>query len=118
MCIRDRPGKAEVIDWSPNRAVVKLSGVPAGATVVYNMNWDPSWEANGAQAESYKDAVAVTAREGVETVEFRYVPRTLKYSLPLVALTLTSIVAVPLIARRRRRVAAGEVTSPTSSDIS
>lgn len=95
-------GTAEIIDWSPNRATVKVSGAEPGDLVVYNMNWDPSWRADGAYAENYENAVAAFLPEGADTIEFEYSPRTLKYSLPLSLFTLAAIIGFPIWRRRRR----------------
>lgn len=88
--LAEGPGRAEVVDWSPNRAVVRYQGAIPGALLVYNMNFDPSWRADGRPALSHGDAVAVRLSDASGSVEFRYVPRTLKYSLWLPALTLAA----------------------------
>ena len=80
--------RADVVEWTPNRAVVEVHGAPAGALVVYNMNYDPSWRVNGEPAESEHGLVAGRARGKDDRLEFRYHPRSLTWSLPLCALTL------------------------------
>lgn len=97
-------GTAEVVEWSPNRATVKLHDASPDALVVYNMNWFPSWTANGKPALDYQHAVAARVPAGTDTVVFRYFPRTLKYSLPVTLLTLGALAAI--IVRRRRRARA------------
>jgi hypothetical protein len=86
--VSDGPGKAEVVEWTPNRAVVRVQGAQPGALVAYNMNFDPSWSANGEPAENLGGLVAARLRPGEDTVTFRYFPRTFAYSLPLFLLTL------------------------------
>jgi hypothetical protein len=99
-------GRAEVVEWSPNRALVKLDGATAGSLVVYNMNWDPSWSANGRPALEYGHAVAVTVEGDTTSVEFRYRPRTLGVSLGVCLLTLAVAIGGPLGWRRWRRAKA------------
>jgi hypothetical protein len=93
-------GRAEVVEWSPNRARVKLDGATAGSLVVYNMNWDPSWSANGRPALEYEHAVAAVIEGDATSVEFRYRPRTLGVSLAVFLLTLAVAVGGPLGWRR------------------
>jgi hypothetical protein len=106
----DGEGDADIVDWTPNRAVVELAGVTPGELVVYNMNYDASWRANGEAALSYRGLVAARAPATGTRIEFRYVPRTLAWSLPLFLLTLAAVV-VPrrlfeaLLRRMRGRTA-------------
>jgi hypothetical protein len=85
-------GTADISDWSPNRAVVRVAGAGAGALVVYNMNYDPSWRANGEPALDYNGLVATRLTGDVAQVTFRYFPRTLRFSIPLFLLTLGLVV--------------------------
>lgn len=96
-------GTAEVVDWSPNRAVVQIKGATENALVVYNMNYDPSWRADGKPAENYANAVSTRVSAGDQRIVFRYFPRTLKWSLPVCFFTLASCIAGPLWWRRRKR---------------
>jgi len=88
-------GKAKLIDWSPNRAVVEISGADPGALVVYNMNHDLSWRANGAPALEHQGLVAARVEPGVRTITFRYLPRTLIPALVLFSLTLALVLVPP-----------------------
>ena len=96
-------GQAEVIEWSPNRAVVSVREASPGALLVYNMNYDPSWRADGDYAIEHASAVATRLTAAEQTVEFHYFPRTFKWSLPLFGLTLGLCVGVPLWWRRRKQ---------------
>jgi hypothetical protein len=101
----DGDGDADLVAWTPNSAVVELAGVTPGELVVYNMNYDASWRANGEPALSHRGLVAARAPTDGSRVEFRYVPRTLAWSLPLGLLTL-AVIFVPrraLDALRRRK---------------
>jgi hypothetical protein len=100
--VADGPGSAEVSDWSPNRALVRYQGARPGSLLVYNMNFDPSWRADGRPALEHGHAVAARLPGGDGTLEFRYVPRTLRYSLWLPALTLAGCLAVGGLGSRRR----------------
>ena len=86
--VADGPGKAQVITWSPNRATVRVTGARPGALVVYNMNYDVSWSADGKPALESERRVAGRLLPGHDSVEFSYFPRTLKYSIPVFLLTL------------------------------
>jgi hypothetical protein len=90
----DGVGDVDLVEWTPNRAVVELAGVTPGDLVVYNMNYDASWRANGEPALSHQGLVAARAPATGGRVEFRYLPRTLAWSLPLFLLTL-ALVALP-----------------------
>jgi len=81
-------GEAEVVEWSPNEALVRVSGAKPGSLVVYNMNYDPSWRANGVPALEFDGRVAHRLEAGESEVEFSYFPRTLAWSLPLALLAL------------------------------
>jgi hypothetical protein len=109
-------GSAEVVEWSPNRAVVRVSHASPDSLLVYNMNYDPSWRANGQPALDYHHAVAVRLRGGDETVEFSYFPRTFKWSLPLFVLTAAGGFGVPYWWRRRRRRPADRVNAADVND--
>jgi hypothetical protein len=81
-------GKAEVVEWSPNRARVRVSGATPGALVVYNMNYDRSWRANGEPALDFEGRVAHRLAPGETEVSFRYFPRVLWWSVPLSLIAL------------------------------
>jgi hypothetical protein len=99
----DDTGKAEVVKWSPNHATVEVTGAQAGALVVYNMNWDPSWRADGKPSERFQNLVATHLAPGQTRVEFRYYPRTFKLSIPVFLFTLGLSIGIPFYLRRRRR---------------
>jgi hypothetical protein len=83
-----RAPRAKVVEWTPNRAVIAVHDVEPGALVVYNMNYDPSWRADGAPALNHGGLVAGRLAPGAKSVEFRYFPRTLAWTLPICLLTL------------------------------
>lgn len=89
----DGGGEAELVAWTPNSAVVELQDVTPGELVVYNMNYDVSWRANGEPALSADGRVAARAPREGSRVEFRYEPRTLAGSMPLFLLTLALVLA-------------------------
>ena len=84
-------GEATLASWTPNSARVSVRGGQAGAMLVYNMNWDPSWRANGVSAVALDHAVATSLRGGDEVIEFRYRPRTLPFGLALAVLGLVAM---------------------------
>jgi hypothetical protein len=97
--------RADVVEWTPNRAVVQVHGAAAGALVVYNMNYDPSWRVNGEPAEYAYGLVAGRARGKDDRLEFSYYPRSLAWSLPVCALTLMLCVLRRRHFERIRRIA-------------
>lgn len=84
---------AEVVEWTPNRAVVSVRSAPAGSLVVYNMNYDPSFRADGERALEHEGLVAARLRPGAKSIEFRYFPRTLPFALVLCSVTLALCLA-------------------------
>jgi hypothetical protein len=86
--VAEGSGSVEVVEWSPNRARVRVQGASAGALIAYNMNYDPSWRSNGVPALEHVGVVAHRLAPGETEVEFRYFPRTLSWSLPLALLAL------------------------------
>jgi hypothetical protein len=86
--VSNGPGTAEILEWTPNRAVVRVEGARPGALLAYNMNYDPSWRANGEPATQIEGLVAYRLSGTDEVVTFSYFPRTLKFSVPLALLTL------------------------------
>jgi len=101
--VAEGEGKAEVVEWSPNHARVQVKGASRNALIVYNMNYDPSWRANGERAINWNKAVATRVAAGDHSIEFRYFPRTLKYSLPLSFATILACLSVAWWRRRRAR---------------
>jgi hypothetical protein len=81
-------GQARVTEWTPNHAVVEVSGARAGELLVYDMNYDASWRADGEPALAARGLVATRLSAASERVTFRYFPRTLRFSVPLLLLTL------------------------------
>ncbi len=81
-------GQARVTKWTPNHAVVEVSGARAGELLVYDMNYDASWRADGAPALDAQGLVATRLTAATARVTFRYFPRTLRFSVPLLLLTL------------------------------
>ncbi|MFZ5895314.1 MAG: hypothetical protein ACOY0T_29930 [Myxococcota bacterium] len=98
--VADGPGRAEIIEWTPNRASVRVRGAEEGALVVYNMNYDVSWRADGAPALEVEGRVAARLLPGRDSIEFSYFPRTLKYSLPIFLLSIGLVIASGTIAAR------------------
>jgi hypothetical protein len=81
-------GTARVVDWGPSHAVVDVTDGTPGALLVYDMNHDPSWRANGAPALEHRGLVSARLRGGSERIELRYFPRTFRWSLPLFGLAV------------------------------
>jgi hypothetical protein len=80
-------GTAHVTKWTPNTATVRYEGASPGSTLVYNMNYDPSWLANGSPAINYRATVATLLTSSAGEVTFRYYPRTLNWGLLICAFT-------------------------------
>lgn len=91
----DGPGSARVVEWTPDHAVVDVSGAEPGALVVYDMNYDPSWRADGKPALVENGLVAARLHAATERVTFRYFPRTFAWSVPLAFLTLLACLVRP-----------------------
>lgn len=90
-------GTARIEKWSPNRATISFEGLSDDAVVVYNMNYDPNWRAEGATVIEHAHAVAFRPHRANGQVSLRYFPRTLVPTLfiPLLAIGL-------LVAFRKR----------------
>jgi hypothetical protein len=86
---------ARVTDWSPNTATVRYEGAAPGTTLVYNMNYDASWRADGRPAESYRGAVATRVTSSAGEVAFRYYPRTLNWGLFICFVTALAAFITP-----------------------
>ncbi len=80
-------GGARVVHFTPNTAVVEYDHAGPGSLLVYNMNFDPSWRANGRTATDYKNAVATPLSSEGGRVTFSYYPRALNWGLFVCALT-------------------------------
>ncbi len=91
----DGAGSARVLDWTPDHAVVDVTGAAPGSLLVYDMNYDASWHADGAPALPAYGLVAARLTAPDQRVEFRYFPRTLRWSVPLAALTLFACLVRP-----------------------
>ncbi len=90
--VADGPGEATVTEWSPNRALVEVRGAEPGALVVYDMNYERSWRAEGAPALEHERRVAARLRPGATTIEFHYRPRRLGAGLLVCLATSGAIV--------------------------
>jgi hypothetical protein len=90
--VNDDSGTATVADWGPSHAVVEVVGAARGSLLVYDMNFDPSWSANGKPALDEHGLVAARLAGGNERVELRYFPRTFRWSVPLALLTVLACV--------------------------
>lgn len=86
--VDDDTGTATVVDWGPSHAVVEVEGAARGSLLVYDMNYDPSWSANGEPALSERGLVAARLGGGRERVELRYFPRTFRWSVPVALLAV------------------------------
>jgi hypothetical protein len=80
-------GEAKVVAWTPNTAEIEVTGATPGAVLVYNMNFEPSWRANGAPAIEYRHAVATRIESPSQRIRFSYYPRTLNASIGVFLLT-------------------------------
>jgi hypothetical protein len=86
--VAEGSGNARVVEWTTNRAVIEVSGASPEAVVAYDMNYDSSWRADGEPALDYDGVVAGRLGANTNRIEFRYFPRTLRYSLLLFFATL------------------------------
>lgn len=99
-------GHATVVKWTPNSAVVEYADAGPDAVLVYNMNWDPNWQADGKPAWNQGNAVGAPVAAGSGRVTFRYRPRWMNGGIAVFALTLAAAFGGPLAWRRLRRRAA------------
>jgi hypothetical protein len=83
--------------------VIEVRGATPGTLLVYNMNHDPSFRANGEPALEWNGVNAKRLESVNERVEFSYFPRTLRYSWLLSLLTIVTIGAFSPLARGRIR---------------
>ncbi len=86
--VDEGPGQAEVADWSPNVVTVNVSHARPGSIVIYNMNFDSSWRADGAPALNWHGLVAARVNGESQHTTFSYRPRTLVFSIPLALITM------------------------------
>jgi hypothetical protein len=80
-------GEAKILSWTPNTAEIEVTGATPGAVLVYNMNFEPSWRANGAPAIEYRHAVATRIEAPSQRIKFSYYPRTLNAAIGVFLLT-------------------------------
>jgi hypothetical protein len=96
------PATATVREWTPNHALVEVSGAREGDVVVYDMNYEESWRADGQPALEVDGLVAGRLGPGRTRVDFRYFPRTLAWSVPLCLLTILVAFRGPELRARLR----------------
>jgi len=89
-----------VVEWSPNRVTMALTGALAGSTVLYNMSYDDGWTSDDGTVIDVDDKVAIALQEPRERVTVRYWPRLLVPGLLLGA--LGALLSVALLWRDRR----------------
>jgi hypothetical protein len=96
-------GRAEMTRWTPNAVTVHVTGGSPGDRVVYDMNFDPGWSADGAPAENWRGLVAVKLTGGDQIVEISYRPSRLTAGLIAFAVTVLALSVVLTRERRRRK---------------
>jgi uncharacterized membrane protein YfhO len=96
-------GSARVVEWSPNHAVIEVTGAEAGSQLVYNMNFDEGWRSDAGPVVSRENAVAVQLAGGDAKVTLRYRPPGLALGLALFAV---GVGAIALLKRREDEVLA------------
>jgi len=67
-----RSDGARITEWSPNHAVITLSGAVAGDTVVYNTNYDGGWRSDAGPVIDHDGTVATRLTEPRASVTFTY----------------------------------------------
>ncbi len=97
---------ARVVAWSPNHVRVALDGAPAGATVVYNMNFDDGWRSDAGPVVRVDDEVAVRLDGPRSEVTFSYRPPWLGAGLALAAFGIAA--ATWVLWRQRAAAARGQ----------
>jgi hypothetical protein len=80
-------GQAETVAWTPNTAEIQVHSATPGSILVYNMNYEPSWRADGAPALEYRHAVAARITAPSQRIKFSYYPRTLNASIAVFLIT-------------------------------
>ena len=101
--ILDGPGSTSIVEWSPSHAVVQYSGATPGTTLMYNMNWDPGWDANGEPALETAHAVSGILPNASGKMVFKYRPRSIGPGILLFFATLLAIGFTPARRLYRRR---------------
>jgi hypothetical protein len=99
-------GTARLVAWSPNAVTIEVAGASPGDLVVYDMNFDGGWRADGAPARDYHGLVAAPVAGGTSSVRLHYRPRGLVAGLVWFAATVLALGGAWLVGRRRR--ASGE----------
>jgi hypothetical protein len=95
-------GEARVVDWTPNAVRVGVTGASPGDTLVYDMNFDAGWRADGRPALDWHGLVGAPVRDGGSVIELRYRPPGLAAGLVAFAATLIGLGGAILVGRRRR----------------
>ncbi len=95
-------GLARVKSWTPDAVDVLVEGAQAGDHLVLDQNWDPGWHVFGADAWSYRNAIAATLQGGTSTVSFRYRSRFAWLGGLLFAATVAALVRARRTSRRGR----------------
>src|SRR5208337_4516865 len=83
-----------IVAWAPGTVTVTVEGARPGDHLVLNHNWDPGWSVKGADAWSYRNAIAATLKDGGATVTFRYHSRFAWLGLLLLGATVGALVVV------------------------
>jgi hypothetical protein len=96
-------GRAEITRWTPNAVTVHVTGGSPGDRVVYDMNFDPGWSADGAPAENWRGLVGAKLTGGDQIVEISYRPSRLTAGLIAFAVTVLALSVVLTRERRRRK---------------
>jgi hypothetical protein len=97
------PGSVEVLDWSPNRIMLRTKMTKEG-WIICNMNWDSGWYVEPAHSiESRGGLLAVRVKPGDGPITLHYVPDRLGLGLAVTLLTLFTSGVWLLLASRRGR---------------
>jgi len=102
----DGPGRATLLDWTPNRVRVRVEGAGPGTRLVYDTTFDPGWRVGGAPAEAWRGLVAGPVAPGDSVVDVRYRPVGLGAGLLLFALTVAGWAGALAWRRARPRLTA------------
>jgi hypothetical protein len=99
-------GRASLVGWTPGSAEIEVEGVTEDARLVYNMNFDPGWQATvdglPEPVASSGHRVSLRVPAGARRVRLAYTPPRLWVGLAVFAITLAAIAAYAV---RRRRAA-------------
>ncbi len=89
----DGPGEVEMMRWSPNGVVARVSGASPGTRLVYNMNHRAGWQADGHEVIAVDGLVAVRLGDAPNgELRLRYRPPGWWPGLGLFALTAGGLV--------------------------